>query len=338
MELSVLQRQVEHWAADTFGPDVWIEGLEPMPGHAGLSFGFRVVDAGGTVLEDLVVRMPPKGVRRKGNTDVIRQVPLLQALRDAGVPVAEVRYWSEDERWFEVPFFMVGRLPGSVYVVLHPDPSFDGVSPATIFEQAVDALATIHTFDWRTRLPNWAPMRDLVDEIHYWDPILPKAAESEWIGMGEETRELLLARVPSTPVEGVFHGDFQTNNLLFDGPGLVAVLDWEISGMGAQLLDLGWLLMMNDPHSWQHGAGLAVVPSFGGLVDRYAAATGRAVTLADVAWYRALAGYRFGVISCLNVMLHRTGKRSDPSWEAIGQSVPLLFGRARDLLRGDAAE
>lgn len=334
MDHAVLQEQTERWAVHTFGRGVTVVGLEAMPGHAGLSFGFRVLDGDGDVLDDLVMRMPPKGVRRRGNTDVLRQVPLLQALRESGLPVAEVRYWSDDEQWFEVPFFMVGRLPGEIYVVRQPDPSFASVPVSTIFEQGVTALAGVHTFDWQHRLSGWAEVRDLVDEIHYWDPILTKAAEPQWIGMGEETRDLLLASVPPSPAVGVFHGDFQTNNLLFDGPKLVAVLDWEISGLGAQLLDLGWLLMMNDPESWHDGAGLSVVPPFEALVERYAEASGRAVTLDEVAWYRALSGYRFGVISGLNVMLHCTGKRPDPSWEGIALSVPALFGRGRDLLRG----
>jgi len=110
------------------------------------------------------------------------------------------------------------------------------------------------------------------------------------------------------------------------------VLDWEISGIGAQLVDLGWLLMMNDPQSWHDGAGLAGVPPFEDLVTRYATATDRPVTMSDVAFHRALSGYRFGAISCLNVMLHRTGKRHDPEWERIALSVPALFGRASELL------
>ena len=65
--------------------------------------------------------------------------------------------------------------------------------------------------------------------------------------------------------------------------------------------------MMNDSESWSDGAGLAGVPDHAALVDHYAAASGRDVTLDDVAWYRALSGYRFGVISCFNVMLHRSG-------------------------------
>jgi aminoglycoside phosphotransferase (APT) family kinase protein len=145
---------------------------------------------------------------------------------------------------------------------------------------------------------------------------------------------MLLAAVPRDPTVGIFHGDFQTNNLLFHEGALVAIIDWEISGIGAQLLDLGWLLMMNDSASWFDRDGLAVVPAHEDMVRRYATSTGRPVTLDDVAWYRALSGYRFGVISCFNVMLHRTGKRPDPEWDLIAPSIPYLFGRATELLGG----
>ena len=122
---------------------------------------------------------------------------------------------------------------------------------------------------------------------------------------------------------GLFHGDFQTNNILFHEGRLKAVLDWEISGLGANLMDLGWLLMMNDPESWYDGAGLSGVPPFDGLVNRYSDAAKRSVTLADVAFYRALSGYRFGVISGLNVMLHRTGKRPDASTNPITAALSI---------------
>ena len=255
-DTAVLHAQLERWAGEHYHEGTVVRDLRPMPGHAGLSFGFTVVDATG-VLDRLVTRMPPKGVRRAGNTDVLRQVPLLQALRAAGVPVAEVAFWS---------------------------------------------------------------------------PLLAKAAEPEWAALGERTRDLLLASLPVDPHVGVFHGDFQTNNVLFDGASVVALLDWEISGIGAQLLDLGWLLFMNDVDSWADAAGLATFPPFDEVIGWYADAIGRPVTLDDVAFYRALSGYRFGVISGLNVMLHRTGKRHDPEWERIALSVPSMFGRACDLL------
>ncbi len=330
-DIDVLHARLERWAGVNYHEGTTITDLRAMPGHAGLSFGFTVADATG-VLDRLVTRMPPKGVRRAGNTDVLRQVPLLQALRIAGVPVAEVVWWDADEQWFDVPYFMVRLLPGETYQVREPAPVFAGVECADVMRAAVEALAEVHRVDHRVALADWEPPRDLTAEIDFWTPILAKAAEPEWATMGAQVRELLLARVPADPAVGVFHGDFQTNNVLFDGPRVVAVLDWEISGIGAQLLDLGWLLFMNDADSWADGAGLRRVPAFEQIVGWYADAVGRRVSLDDVAFFRALAGYRFGVISGLNVMLHRTGKRHDPEWERIALSVPSMFERASALL------
>jgi aminoglycoside phosphotransferase (APT) family kinase protein len=331
VDREVLQAQLERWAGVHYHEGTTITDLRPMPGHAGLSFGFSVADATG-VVDRLVVRMPPKGVRRAGNTDVIRQVPLLRALAAAGVPVAEVVWFDEDESWFEVPYFMVRFLPGDTYAVRDPAPVFDGVACADVIRHAVEALASVHRVDHTAALAGWERPKDLVAEIDFWVPILQKSAERDWIGMGERTRERLLARVPAHADVGIFHGDFQTGNILFEGSRVIALLDWEISGIGAQLLDLGWLLFMNDADSWFDTAGLERVPPFEQIVAWYAAAVGRDVDLADVAFFRALSAYRFGVISCLNVMLHRTGKRHDPEWERIALSIPSMFGTACDLL------
>ena len=148
----ILQAQLERWAGVHYHQGVTVDRLRPMPGHAGLSFGFAVADATG-VLDELVVRMPPKGVRRAGNTDVLRQVPLLRALHAAGVRVAEVVWWDDDEQWFDVPFFMVRFLHGQTYAVRDPDPVFAGVEPAAILRAAVEALATVHRVDHQAALP-----------------------------------------------------------------------------------------------------------------------------------------------------------------------------------------
>ena len=332
-DVDVLHSQLEQWAAAHYDEGVTVPRPDVMPGHAGLSFGFRV-ERHGDVLDELVVRLPPKGVRRSGNTDVLRQVPLLRALHAGGVPVPPVVWWGDDERWFGVPYMMTKKMPGATYAVRAPDADAGDLTPGDALGQALDALATIHTFDWRAELSEWEAPKDLETEIHFWEPILAKSAETSWIGLGERVRDQLLASIPSAGTVGIFHGDFQTNNVLFHEGRLVAVLDWEISGIGDQSLDLGWLLMMNDAESWAHGRELPPLPPFEDLVARYAQASGRAVTLDDVAWYRALSGYRFGVISCFNVMLHRSGKRPDPEWENIAPSVEYLFGRASELLGG----
>jgi aminoglycoside phosphotransferase (APT) family kinase protein len=338
VNLEVLQNQLQRFASAHYGESATAGRLRVMPGHAGLSFGFTVAhERGGDPCEDSVVlRLPPKGVRQSGNTDVLRQAPLLEALQRSGVPVPSVRWYGDDLRWFEVPYLMVEWMQGRTFFVWDPDPSFDR-SPGAVGElygQAVRALAQVHQLDWRKELADWESPRSIEEEIVHWDPILARAAEPDWVSQGEEVRALLLERQPAAPPIGLFHGDYQGSNLLFqrtEGEELVALLDWEISGIGAQLLDLGWLLVFIDPMSWSADHGpIASVPQAEPLIALYETKVGRKVE--DIAWYRAMAGYRFGVITGFNVMLHRRGKRHDPAWELLALSVPALFGRAKEML------
>lgn len=335
VELDVLQHQLQDFATAYYGKETIISQVEVMPGHAGLSFGFRVdyQEAGHPRNESLVMRMPPKGVRQSGNTDVLRQVPLLRALKRHGVPVPTVRWSGDDLRWFEVPYIMVERLPGRTFRFSEPDPSFD-LSPNAVaarFRQIVQALTQTHRLNWQQDLAGWEAPRALEAEIRFWDPILAKGAEPGWIKLGEEVRTLLLQNIPQDASIGLFHGDFQGSNFLFDGDTLTAVLDWEISGIGGQLLDLGWLIVFADPKSWTGLCSpIATAPSAEEITAWYEEGMQRKIK--NVAWFRALAGYRFGAISCFNVMLHRRGKRYDPEWENIAPSVPFLFGRAKEMV------
>ena len=327
MDLAILQQQLQDFALAHYGEGAVVSQVEVMPGHAGLSFGFHVdyQEAGQPRGESLVMRLPPKGVRQSGNTDVLRQVPLLQTLKHHGVPVPPVRWFGGDVRWFEVPYIMVERLPGRTFRSSEPDPSYD-LSPqgmSRLYYQTIHTLTQIHQLDWQQELAGWEQPRSLETEIRFWDTILAKAAEPQWVTQGQEVRDLLLQHLPQDPPIGLFHGDFQGSNFLFDGETLVAVLDWEISGIGGQLLDLGWLLVFTDPESWDTLCRpIPSVPPAAELIALYEEGMQRKAQ--DIAWYRALAGYRFGVISGFNIML---------------QAFP-LDGKivCRDIAAEDAAE
>ena len=327
--------QVEAFVADHFGPQAVVGVVEPMPGHAGLTFGFDVEVDGAR--QAVVVRVPPKGVRRSGATDVLRQVPLLRALHGLRLPVAPVRFASDDERWFEVPFFMTERLPGRTFNQNHPEPEFapDPDAVADLYRQTVEAMVRIHAVDWARCLPDWDAPRSLAEEIRFWDPVAEKAAEARFTEMSRDVRERLLATIPANPSVGLFHGDLHTDNVLFHEGRLVAVLDWEISGIGATLLDLAWLIMFNDPACWDAiSAPSPLVPTAEQMQGWYEEASGAAVQ--DLPWFRALAAYRFGVISGFNLRLHRKGQRRDEFWEDTARSIPSLFGQAQAHLQGSA--
>ncbi len=141
----------------------------------------------------------------------------------------------------------------------------------------------------------------------------------------------LRSSLPTEVRIGCVHGDFQWSNLLFNENGPVALIDWEISSIGPILLDLGWISFFADRINASDTAVPALL-SPEEMVSEYAEVAKFQVDENQVRWFRAFASYRFGVITCFNLMLHRRGKRHDPHWEEMAPRAPWMFERGLELL------
>jgi len=333
LDLESVARGLARYARASCAADAVVEDLRVMEaGHAGLTFGFDLVEPAHARRRGLVLKLAPPGVRRSGNTDVYKQAPLLRALAAAGLPVPDVPFADAGEGWFGTPFIMMERLPGIPFFVWEPDPSFDR-SPAAVtrlYQQMIDAMASLHRFDWQRHLPDWEAPRALADEIVRWDPILAKSPCADWIENGRAVRDRLLATRPDGAPIGLVHGDCQPGNALFERGRLTGVIDWELASIGSRRIDAGWLMMLADPASWPD----AWRPCCPLTPDEVAARYRQAMDEdgADLPWYQAYAGYRLGAISCLNVHLHRSGRRPDPTWERFALAIDPMFGRAAAIL------
>jgi aminoglycoside phosphotransferase (APT) family kinase protein len=320
-DLAATSDLLQRWAAVHYGASAVVEGVYPMPGHAGISFGFDV--AYGRARDALVVRVPPAGVRRSGNTDVLRQVPLLRAAQAGGVPVAEVKWFGDDEQWFGVPYVMVERLPGGSVDCWAPI-DVDPASVRSIFADAASALAAIHAVDWRGTLSGWGSPRSVREEIEFWVPVLAKGTNEAWQKQAAALRDVLLERMPPEPEPALVHGDFYSNNWVCSTDRLLAVVDWEIAFIGAPLLDVAWLCMIYDP-AGVRGARrewMGWAPSPESIVADYQAATGRPAE--HLGWYRGLAAWRMAAITAMNHRLHAEGRRVDATWDLIAESFEAM--------------
>ncbi|QHB98861.1 phosphotransferase [Epidermidibacterium keratini] len=328
---------LQRWAEAQYGADVRVDDVTKMPGNAGLSFGFGVDDGSGAARR--VIRLAPPGVTKRGNTDVLRQVPLLNVLQRNGIPVAAVEWSSDDPAWFGTDAFVQRFLPGAPLHMGSDAGSVpvgaDGVEP--FVAHAAQTLARIHAIDWRTELDGWEEPRDLPADVGFWRGLQAKAAEPQ---MGERAEQLavaLLDSVPAAPPVGIFHGDFHTNNIMYlPDATITGVVDWEISGIGAQPLDIGWLSIFTDPTCWapDRQAQMRVVVDPQWLLGVYQEAAGRQVS--DAAWFKAYACYRFSVIAAFNLRLHRKGYRPDPHYEELAASTYALADKGLELLRDPA--
>lgn len=328
--IDTLRARLEPFVAARFPQGFRLGKVEVMAdGHAGLTFGFDV-GGGPDGTTEFIIKLAPPGVKRAGNTDVYRQAPLLAALHAAGLPVPPIRFAAPDEAEFGVPYIIMPRLPGRTFLVWIPHPSFPASMVPSLWRQTAAALADLHGFDWQARLPGWEPPRPLAGELGRWDRILRQALDPGWVELGARLGAALAAALPETGPVGVVHGDYQPGNVLFDKGRLVAVLDWELAGIGDQRIDLGWLSMMSDPQSWAPDWQPVAPLTPAELVAVYEEARG--MSMGDLRWFHAFANYRLGAIGCLNVKLHRKGQRTDPIWERFAGSIPTLFRRGLDLL------
>jgi aminoglycoside phosphotransferase (APT) family kinase protein len=333
MELEELERRLVPFArAKTGDPGATVSNVYKMPGHAGFSYGFTVHAAPGEAAYYL--RLPPPNVRWVGTADVLRQVQALRALDGTAVPHCSVVWTGDDLEWFERPYFVVPKLEGGVLGTsgggmaerLSPD------ARRRMARQAMTALARIHQVDWSSRAPGLGPPIPFDQDVTRWDRFVERAADPEKLALVPKLRERLLSTLPAGAPVGIFHGDFQWSNLFYSAQGeLLAVIDWELVGIGATLNDVGWIATFNDPPAWSHREAVSgLMPGADELVSMYLEAWGKA--LPDLRWYRALAAYKFAIITGFNLGLHRRGKRPDPLWEQTGLSMTTLCARALELL------
>ncbi len=313
-----------------------VSGITELPGHAGLSYSFELIsNVGGTEHpERLVIRLAPEGVPISGPTDVVRQAKIMESLVGATVPVPPVRWYDSDPRWFGRPFFVVGFVAGDKIAL--GERAYTAQETRAMATLALDALAGLHALPWEPRREVWGGPFELADEMRRLDNLLDRPTlDPRVVGRGPVLRERLRKSLPSAGSVrvGCVHGDFQWSNFLFDRSRLAAVIDWELAQIGATLIDLGWLCLFSDPQSWETADLIpAQVTTPDEVVALYRERVSSNIDPAQVQWFRAFAGYRFGVITAFNLMLHRRGKRLDPIWEDIALSGPRLFERGLELL------
>lgn len=332
MDVTSVRPQLAAWARSVYGRETVVESVAAMPGHSGYSYGFTL--AGPGVAERFVVRLPPPGSKQTGSSDVLHQARVMEAMERSGVPVPHIVHAGDGDQWFGTPYFVASWVEGRSTSLYREQTSADedGAGLAPVFTSAMQTLAAIHAADWRSLLPDWSEPIDLDGEIAKWQPTLHKSHNEEWIRRGTELARLLDESRPPEPEPGVVHGDYYSNNWLFDDERVTAVVDWEISGIGATALDIGWTLFFWDFDAWgpSRHRWEAWRPDLDDLVEAYVRAAGREVE--HLAWYRALALYRMACITARAWELHLAGKHVDPAWEIGAEAFPFQIAQARRLL------
>lgn len=333
----VLAGLLGQWLADDPAGPRSLTWIRRLPGHAGITYAFGCTDRDGRD-EAMVLKCPPVGVAQRGSTDVMRQGEVLRLVHGFGLRAPAVRATgTEDDGPFPVPFLITDFVAGSPLGDAFEDTEAPAAACGDVgrcFDDAVDELGRIHAVGWSEEVGRVLGHRSLPDEIGFWAPLLAKAQDPSWRKLGLELHDRLLATAPSDTPMGIVHGDFYSNNWLFDQGRLAAVVDWENTVWGPKLVDIGWLCMIYDPASWgpMRQPTLSWTPRPEVLIARYTR-TGQG-GLDQLPWFRALAGYRLACLTVHYLRLHRLGRRHDPVWEVFGDGFRPMLSRAHQLLDG----
>ncbi len=316
MELEELEERLVPFVRTMLeDPFAKVANVATGPGHAGFTYFFDALSEGERT--SYFLRLPPAGVKLEGTADVLRQVAALNAMAGTNVPHAKVIWSGDDPQWFGYPYFVQYRLPGDTlkddYALQFTDEQRPGMA-----RQAMAALAGIHQVD-PARASYLGEFWGYEFDVTRWDRFYERAAEPQYLALQPRVRELLLEKIPHDARIGIYHGDFQWSNLLYSPQAeLLAVIDWELCGIGPTLNDLGWICVFSDPTAWAHEQRSGM-PHADDLETMYREAYG--ADAGDLRWFKALAVYKFGIITGFNLMLHRRGKRHDPHWEDIAPSA-----------------
>ncbi|MGW9551874.1 phosphotransferase family protein [Citricoccus zhacaiensis] len=328
-------RNAAPWAGA--GPAPEVAGMRRLPGGVSSLTYAAVIRAGRADGYPVVIKIAPPGLAPVRNRDVLRQSRLMAAIGATGaLPVP--RILMDDDG--DPPLFVMDLAPGQSYEPLL-DVAENPPPPSVVRERALVAAASLAGLQGLDPVlaGTGEPVLGLRTELDRWERLLQTVPDEIVPGHAELYRRLAAA-VPTDAAPVLVHGDYRQANMLFEGPVLNAVIDWEIWSLGDPRLDLAWLLMHTAPaHRYARtrpaadqnaGAGM---PSREELVSAYLESGGPARP-DDLPWFLAYSYYK--VASTLGVIVKRSRKDSEPPEHllAAADSLPDVVSYGLEALSG----
>jgi aminoglycoside phosphotransferase (APT) family kinase protein len=174
------------------------------------------------------------------------------------------------------------------------------------------AMARLHTLP-----PQSAPGLVEQDEVATYRRVLDDLGEPHPVF--EVAFRWLEANRPVSAERVIVHGDFRLGNVMVDGNGLVAVLDWELAHIGDPMEDLGWVCVK----AWRFGGGnpVAGLGSYEELFDAYEAAGRPRPDIDVVRWWEVLGTLKWGIMCITQAASHLNGFARSHELAAIGRRV-----------------
>jgi aminoglycoside phosphotransferase (APT) family kinase protein len=249
--------------------------------------------AGSRQGHSLVLRTAPSGAGTFADYDLAVQWRAQRAAAAGGVPVADPEL-EEDPQWIGCPFILMprvdGRLAGSVTLA---DPwllSLDEADRGRVARGVIEVMARVHRAT--PPGPGAVPHRDNGAAFEHWGAYL------DWSSGGAPLSTLVDAldwchrhRPGDEPRPVLLWGDARLENVVIsDDLAVRAVLDWDMTSVGARWHDLAWFTSLDTTMEHLFGGRLPGWPDRAATVAAYEEAAGQVAR--DLEWYETFAMVR----------------------------------------------
>jgi len=291
-----------------------------------------------------VLRRPSAHARQEANDTIKREIQVLSAIADTGVPHPRLIAACDTLDVLGANFYLMQAIDGfNVTTGMPALHARDPVIRRGMGFALVDGALRLGRVDHEALgLGGFGRAEGFLErQVGRWRKQFEGyAALSGWSGVElaepiERVGDWLERNRPSTFKPGILHGDYHLANVMFSdtGPELAAIVDWELATIGDPLIDLGWVLTTwprpNDPTSmkiepWQG------FPSADELLAYYRERSERDLSAMD--WYVVLACYKLGILLEGTYARACAGKASKETGDRFHARTVALFERAMQLI------
>jgi aminoglycoside phosphotransferase (APT) family kinase protein len=275
--------------------------------------------------EKLVLRVMPE-IGHVPPYDIRPQYEVLTRLQGTGVPVPQV-YWLEmDNSVLGRPFFVMKFVEGEGMVDAYAREP--GLRPQ-LHKEYIDNLVKIHTLDWQALglsvLGVPEHKRQYAErDLERWTSLIKKYQYSPQPVLAEAL-VWLRKNMPQAERFTLCHGDYYAHNVFCRGGHIVALFDWELTGIGDPINDVAWTTVF-----------MSILPGFWNekeFIKAYEEASGTKVKEESFVFWKLLGYYRFAAMGLAGFKVgldsEESGIQPMAAWSHI---MPLILdGAARTL-------
>ncbi len=250
-----------------------------------------------------VLRKKPPGKLLPSAHAVDREFRIISALCNTDVPVAKPYVLCQDPSVIGTDFYLMDFIDGRVlrgYELRDMTPNERG----RVYAAMVEAIAALHQVDFRAvGLEGYGRIGGyMARQVDRWTKQYA-ASRTEDIPEMERLIAWLPEHLPVDDETTISHGDFRLENIIFHPtePRVLAVVDWELSTLGAPFADLAHNCLPyhvpDDIRGDITGLNYASygIPSEHDYVARYCQLTGRK-QIPNWTFYIVFALFRIGAI------------------------------------------